>query len=117
MYSGAERAVDLYDDQGSGFGYTRGAFSWTRIVHAGRGRHSTITIGPARGRFRGALVRRSWKIRLVAVGRPGSVRLDGRPRAWSYDAPSRTLTVDAGLRPTDRRITVTVTSGRSPSPR
>ncbi len=89
VYAGAQGRFDLYDDQGLGYGYTRGAFTWTPIVHTERRRGATITIGPARGRFPGAPPRRSWEVRLVGVS-------------------GRTTTVDTGPKPTDRAVTVTL---------
>jgi alpha-glucosidase (family GH31 glycosyl hydrolase) len=89
VYSGATGRFDLYDDQGAGFGYARGAFAWTPIVHTERHGVATITIGPARGRFPGAARTRSWEVRLVG------------PRG-------RTTTVETGPVPTDRKLTLTL---------
>jgi len=87
VYAGAPRRFELYDDQGTGFGYARGAFTWTRIVHTERRGVATITIGPAHGRFRGSPRTRMWQVRLV---RPGG----------------RTTTVNTGPERTDRAVTV-----------
>ena len=95
-YSGGPGSFRLYDDQGTGFGYTGHRYSWTPIQHTQRGRISTLRIGPARGSFPGAVGSRSWVVRLVGVDRPRVVRLDGhklRRGRWSYAATSRTLTV------------------------
>jgi alpha-glucosidase (family GH31 glycosyl hydrolase) len=87
VYSGATGRFDLYDDQGAGFGYTRGAFTWTPIVHAERHGVTTITIGPAQGRLPGAARTRSWEVQLV------------EPRG-------RTATAETGPVRTDRKVTL-----------
>jgi hypothetical protein len=89
VYSGATGRFDLYDDQGAGFGYTRGAFTWTPIVHTERHGVTKISIGPARGRFPGAARTRTWEVRLVG------------PRG-------RTTTAEAGPVRTDRNVTLTL---------
>ena len=86
---GDPRSFRLYDDQGAGFGYQRGAFTWTPIVYRRHGVRSTLTIGPARGRFPGAPATRSWVVRFLATGGRGM------------------QTVTTGPEPTDRRTTVT----------
>ena len=105
-YPGAHGTFALYDDQGVGFGYTRGQYTRTPISHTERGGHSTLTIGAAVGRFPGALRRRTWVVSLVGIRRPRVVRVDGRPRRWSYHRASRTLTVSTGPVPTDRAVSV-----------
>jgi hypothetical protein len=87
MYSGATGRFELYDDHGAGFGYTRGAFTWTPIVHTERNGVATVTIGPARGRFPGAPRTRTWEVRLVG------------PRG-------RTTVAETGPVPTDRKFTL-----------
>jgi len=108
VFPGARGKFELYDDRGKGFGYTHGRFTWTTISHAERRGSSTVTIGVARGRFPGALKRRSWQVRLVGIRRPQMVRIDGRAvsERWSYDAATRTLTVSTGPRATDHAVTI-----------
>jgi alpha-glucosidase (family GH31 glycosyl hydrolase) len=89
VYEGSRGSFRLYDDQGAGFGYERGAFTRTPIVYRRRGMRSTLTIGPARGRFPGAPTKRSWVVRFVPAGGRGIE------------------TVTTGPEPTDRRTTVT----------
>jgi hypothetical protein len=94
-------AFDLYDDQGQGLAYRRGAYTTTQVtsnvVSSGC---SSLTIAPARGGFPGARARRSWQIRFVGIAAPRAVTVNGRRLAtaagqpgWTYDQPSRTLTV------------------------
>ncbi len=105
-YPGARGSYRLYDDQGTGFGYEHGRSSWTTISHRRRGRTSTIRIAAARGRFPGALRKRTWVVRLAGVRRPRTVRVNGRARKWSYDAATKTLSVDTGPRSTRRPLVV-----------
>jgi hypothetical protein len=108
-YPGARGNFALYDDQGVGFGYAHRKYSWTSISHRERRGRSELIIGPARSSFPGALARRSWEIELPGVSRPHVVRIDGRAeRQWTYDAASRTLTIDTGPEASRRAVTVSV---------
>jgi hypothetical protein len=108
-YPGARGSFRLYDDQGTGFGYTRGRYSWTSIVQSRHGRHTTLVIGPASGHFAGQPRRRTWLIRLSDVAPPRVVEINrhtvGRAR-WSYERG--TLTISTGLVPIDQRLTLAV---------
>jgi hypothetical protein len=114
-WGGASGGFRLYDDQGVGFGYDRRAYTWTPVSYSERRDRWTLAVGRANGRFPGALRRRSWALRLVATGRPREVLIDGRrlrPRAWSYDAASRTLSVTIGALRTDRSVTISASQRR-----
>ena len=109
MYPGAAGRFDLYDDQGRGFGYAHGRYTLTAISHVERGGLSRVTIGPAHGRFPGALKQRSWQVRLLGMPPTAVVRIDGRrqQRRWRYDAAAHTLTVSTGPLASDRTVTIT----------
>ena len=108
-FPGGDGRFSLYDDQGLGFGYQRGAFTRTEITHTDRHGVSMLTIEPARGSFRGELVRRAWTIELTGIARPSKVTLDGHPVRFSYDAAGRTATVQTGFRLTRSPVTVVAT--------
>src|SRR5581483_7836685 len=106
-FAGGGGHLKLYDDQGAGFGYTRGAFTWTQISHAQRGRRSSLTIDTAEGRFTGAPAARTWEVRFLGVLRPSAVTINRRfTRMWSYDAATHTLTVNTGSRSTRQRLVI-----------
>ena len=105
-YPGARGSLRLYDDQGTGFGYTHARATRTRITHTEHGGRSTVTIGAARGHFPGALRRRTWVVRLVGIRRPSAVEIDGR-RVRGFTWSGGTLTVTTGPRATDRALTIT----------
>jgi hypothetical protein len=106
-FPGGRGRFALYDDQGSGFGYQRGLDTWTTISQHRRGRRFAVTIGAARGHFPGAPKRRTWRVRVIGVRRPRSVRVNGRRRPWSYDAAAHAVTVSTGRVPTNHAVTVT----------
>jgi alpha-glucosidase (family GH31 glycosyl hydrolase) len=72
VWPGARGSFDLYDDQGQGLAYRRGAFTRTRITTDGR---SFVRIAPARGTFPGAPARRAWRVRF------GATTVDTGPRS------------------------------------
>jgi hypothetical protein len=108
-FAGTAGALTLYDDEGAGFGYARGAYTRTPISQRRRRGRLTLTIASARGRFPGARATRDWEVRVLGVRRPATVRVNGRRAAWSYDSASRMLTVDTGARATNRAVTLTAT--------
>ena len=76
-WAGRDGGFRLYEDRGDGLEYRRRSFAFTRIVHDDRGqRGSVITIGRARGRYRGRPARRRYELRLVGVKRPRRVTVD-----------------------------------------
>ncbi len=96
----------IYDDAGTGFGYRRGAFSFTPVVQRQRKRTVRMRIGPA---THAIPARRAYTVVLVGVHRPRSVRVDRRRiESWTYDAGRRTLTVGvpAGSTRRTRRVEV-----------
>ncbi len=110
VYPGADGHFVLYDDQGAGFGYARRAFSRTPIAHGSHAGRSTLTIGPAAGSFPGAPPRRSWRVVFTGVGRPRTVRIDGRTvHGWGYLQATRTLMVDTGPLSTRRAVVIGTT--------
>jgi alpha-glucosidase (family GH31 glycosyl hydrolase) len=105
-YGGGNGSSHLYDDAGEGFGYTRGQFGRTTIVHGRVGAAEFVVIGRGRGHFPGALRSRAWVVRLVGVRRPRMVRVNHRRHRFTYDRASRTLTVDVGSVSTRHATTI-----------
>ena len=93
VYGGQRGSGRLYDDSGAGFGYERGAFSWTRFHNRANGHGQRLRIGAASGNFPGSLATRSWTVRFEGVHRPRWVSLAGRRLPWHYDPRARTVTV------------------------
>lgn len=128
VYAGSTGSFSLYQDAGTGLGYTRGQDALTPITTAPVGRSNVgasagggagatrITVGPARGSYPGQPRSVDYHFDVVGVARPSRVTLDGRPLAerpgggagagWSYDSATDTLVVDAGSVATARGLTV-----------
>jgi hypothetical protein len=96
----------LYDDNGTGFAYRHGAYTWTTIRHTTRGAVQTLRIGPASGHFRGMPHRRSWTVQFRDVAPPRSVQVNAQRANWSYSSSTRTLTVRTGPQTTAAAMTV-----------
>ena len=116
-WSGAPGALDLYDDQGQGLAYRGSGFTTMHVTsNVTPGGCSSLEIAPARGTFAGAPATRAWQVRLVGIGAPRAVSLDGRPlagagpgsRGWAYDQATETLTVTTGERSTHARTAIGV---------
>jgi len=121
VFSGADGSFDLYGDTGTGLGYNRGQSTTTPITDAVGvgGDSSVVTVGPAHGHYPGAPRARAYRVEMVDVTAPSTVRVDGRvlgPQApgsgspgWSYEASTATLVVDTPMLPTSGAVTVTAT--------
>jgi hypothetical protein len=126
-YPGSAGSFRLYQDAGTGLGYTRGQDAETLITTSstapgpGGSPATTVSIGPTRGRYPGRPTTADYRVELVDLSRPHEVTLDGRPLAeraggggpgWSYRASTDTLTVDAGTSATARALSIVETGGR-----
>ena len=115
VWPGEDGSFRLYEDEGRGFAYRNGAYSWIPMHSATSpsGACHSLTIDAVQGQgFPGALDSRSWQVRFVSVSIPMSVTLDGTPVAnWSYDAGARTVIVDTGVRSAASPTTISVDGG------
>jgi hypothetical protein len=108
VYAGDSGSFSLYEDAGRGFGYQQGQF--TRTLLRWNQRRLTLTIGPARGGYPGRLRHRAYELRLIGVGRPRAVLIDGaRHRRWSYARGARTLTLSVRPASTRERLSIRLT--------
>jgi hypothetical protein len=126
VYPGSAGSFDLYGDAGTGLGYTKGQRSETLIttssIAAATGPPSVrVTIGGARGSFRGEPASVATTVEMVDVTRPNRVSVDGRKLSarssagqhWSYQAATSTLTVDIGSRPVEQTTRVVAVGAMS----
>jgi alpha-glucosidase (family GH31 glycosyl hydrolase) len=108
-WAGTNGSFDLYEDEGQGFGYVSGADSWTPIASTQSQQGCmSMTIGAVTGQFPGSLSSRSWTVRFVGIPSPSVVTIGGQrtTAGQSYDAVTRTLTVQTGARATASPVTI-----------
>ena len=121
-YPGASGSFSLYDDAGSGTGYTEGQFTTTPVRTSTRGSTTRLVVSPTVGHYRGQSATTNYRIQMVDVSRPAEVTLDGTKlaqqssagsgRGWSYDGTTDTVTVSVGPTPASRGLTVAEAGGR-----
>jgi alpha-glucosidase (family GH31 glycosyl hydrolase) len=109
--AGANNRLDLYEDQGQGFGYRDNAYGFTPLHLSATADCATLTIGARQGQFPGALAQRSWTLNFVGVPATATatVRIGGRivaASAWNYNAATRTLTINTGTVTTAAAVSV-----------
>jgi alpha-D-xyloside xylohydrolase len=75
VYPGADGQFVLYEDEGDGYNYEKGAYSTINVKWNERTR--TLTIGERQGSFKGMLQARKFTI-VLPDGRQESVRYDGK---------------------------------------
>jgi hypothetical protein len=115
-WAGRDGGFRLYEDRGDGLEYRRRLFAYTRVLHDHRGRRGTVvTIGRARGRYRGRPTRRRYELRVVGARRPRRVTVAGRrlrrvrggsAKGWWYARGTRTVVVRTGRLRTSRRARI-----------
>ncbi|HWD75783.1 MAG TPA: TIM-barrel domain-containing protein [Solirubrobacteraceae bacterium] len=93
VYPGAPGRFMLYQDAGSGNGYLHGQDSHTPITTSTTGSRTSVTIGPALGRYPGEPATRRFSVEIQRVTAPHQVFVDGRRVTSSYDVADHTLTV------------------------
>ncbi|MGC5167999.1 TIM-barrel domain-containing protein [Luteimicrobium sp. DT211] len=104
---GADGSSSLYEDDGTSTDPSQSAT--TSIDYRTTGRNHTVTVGAARGSFDGQVMDRTWTVAFTNATEPRTVRVDGHKLSahdWSWDAATRTVTVHAGTRSVDHRLTV-----------
>ena len=123
-YPGSSGSFSLYDDAGTGLGYTKGQYTESSIsteTRSGQAPTTRLTIGPARGGYPGEAKTATYHVELVDLSRPSEVtvngdrltqRSGGTAPGWSYQPSTDTVTVDLAPAPTDRALTVEETGGR-----
>jgi hypothetical protein len=128
VFSGATGTFTLYEDSGSGLGYTEGQFTETQISDSldasGQDQAngtSRVTIGAAHGHFPGKPVRVSYRIELIDATAPSEVTLNGKRLesltsgangpGWYYEAATSTVVITTSEVPTSRALTVVTTGG------
>jgi hypothetical protein len=128
-YAGATGSFSLYDDAGTGLGYTKGQHTETLITTStepatsdGRMPSTRVDIGPTRGQYPGQATTVSYRIEMVDLSRPSAVALNGKivtervagstGPGWSYQPSTDTVTISAGPVPTSRALTFVETGGQ-----
>jgi alpha-glucosidase (family GH31 glycosyl hydrolase) len=125
-YAGSSGSFSLYEDAGTGRGYTEGQSTETLITTsssapAGGTPSTRVTIGPARGHFPGEPTDFTYRVRLADLSRPAWVTVNGRrltaraagggAPSWSYDSSTDTVTVMVGAGTAHRAVTVAAGGG------
>jgi hypothetical protein len=130
VFSGSGGTFSLYGDSGTGLAYASGQDSHTPITDSvgvagarGRSTASRVTIGAARGHYRGEPTAVDYRIDMVDLTRPSAVSVDGRSLVrrptgsgavgWYYQPGTATVVVTTPSLRTDRSATVVASGGRA----
>jgi alpha-D-xyloside xylohydrolase len=77
VYTGKDGHFDLYEDDGTTNGYTRG--EWSRIPVSYDEASGMLTIGARKGAFPGMVANRVFDVRWISGPAANAVRFDARP--------------------------------------
>jgi Glycosyl hydrolases family 31/Domain of unknown function (DUF5110)/Alpha-lytic protease prodomain len=125
VFSGGAGTFRLYDDSGSGLGYTEEQYSETAMSDtvgtATQGPTSRVTIGPTVGHYPGEPDQVGYRVEMIDLTEPSEVTLNGDrldPQAsgadvqgWYYDAARATVVVTIPPRSTSQAENVVATGG------
>ncbi len=111
IYPGGEDELDLYEDEGDGLGYEKGAFTRWNFRLSCRGNRSTVILGPMKGGFPGCPARRNLRVEFHVREEPRQVLLDGKAlekgKGWIYRGEQGIVLVPLqGVDPRKRRLLV-----------
>ena len=124
---GDNGATEVYEDAGNDTSYQHGAGSWLPISHKRSGEgERTVSIGPARGSYRGMVKERSYQVEFLSSFPPVRVMVNGRlvnrttdkaQSGWWYDGDHVSLTVQTPSLPVSSKVTIDVrfASGDDPA--
>ena len=87
VFTGADGAFSLYEDDGTSLGYQNGA--WSRVPIVWDEHAQALTIGARQGAFPGMLQARTFRIRWMRPGR--ALDLDGADKEVRYDGAPVTV--------------------------
>jgi alpha-glucosidase (family GH31 glycosyl hydrolase) len=104
VYAGPRAAeFNLYEDDGLSLDYRAGAYAWTALRFVPDGTNYTLTISPAKGKFKGQLAKRRYDVRVHGLFKPQSVALNGHSltgaescdnaNGWWWNEREHTITV------------------------
>ena len=119
VYPGVDGQCMLYEDDGTTFGYEKGAARITEIRHTSGDGELRVEIRKPRGTFEGAPPARTVCFVIHGIEKPSRVTLDGmalqmdndwQGPTWNWDADSSVVTVCAGERDADEAAVLTLTN-------
>ena len=99
---GADGHYTLYEDNGTDASRS----ATTSVDYREHGGDHQLSISPARGQFPGQVTQRQWTVQFRNADAPHRVLVNGGSAQWSYDAATRTLTVDVPARSVYRSTVV-----------
>ena len=115
IVGGKDGEGSLYEDRGDNSDYAT-VYATTKFSHTVAGKTETYVIEPRQGNASGLVEKRLWTLEILNVPSPEQISLNGSeltPRAWKYDADSRTLTISLPETRCSERNEVSVTYAES----
>ncbi|MEV5411459.1 TIM-barrel domain-containing protein [Thermopolyspora sp. NPDC052614] len=106
--AGASGSFTLHEDDGAPIKRLRSAT--TKIDYTRSGPTNTVKIHPTRGSYRGQVTTREWTLTFHNATQPTTITANGtrlRPDAYTWDAPTHTLTVKLPRHDIHKALTVT----------
>jgi hypothetical protein len=93
VYPGGDGQYRLYEDDGLSTRYAQGESAWIELTHRIRKQKRIITIGKARGTYKGFKSNRKMVVRVHGCAPPTSVRIGGKVVSWRYDGENAVVII------------------------
>jgi alpha-glucosidase (family GH31 glycosyl hydrolase) len=109
VYGSGKGQFDLYEDDGVSLDYAKGSYALTRMSYDSQpdGLH-VLTMSAVKGAYRGQPLQRAYDVRIHALDKPQSVRVNGKAVAdWRWDEKEATAVVVVPRQDICKETTVT----------
>lgn len=102
---GCNNSFNLYEDDGVSQDYTKGEYAKTRLIYRQKGREAKIIVSPTKGKYKGQLLKRAYRIELSGFKCISNVMINGKITKVSREG-KRTI-VDTTTLPINNETIIT----------
>jgi len=105
---GKKGSFTLYEDDGISPDYLKGAYALTELSCIRKGDTTELTVGPAKGKYKGQLAKRAYTIELPCTKKAAGAKVNGKPARIEYDADKSMNIIRVTELPIDNTLTVRI---------
>lgn len=84
----------LYEDDGTTLEYTKGNYATTELQYICKNAHSIVNIHPCKGKYKGQVKQRAYKLQLFGFDKIKKLKVNGRTMRPTYDKTLNCLVVN-----------------------
>ncbi len=103
----------LYEDDGISKDYLKGKFATTGLTCSRNKDNFEITIGAAKGTYKGQLKKRAYRIELAGTSKAGSVKIDGKTAKSTYEQASSINIINVPSTAVSKKVKITIKAAQA----